>query len=92
LTDSTSANFTPTGVKEFIEQTPTLSGLTIYVDERFIAFPQNVLAEIRTMMDKRGGTGFTVVEEGICRRNSANWVEPEPDVEEVDMDGDYVPR
>ena len=44
------------------------------------------------MMDKRGGTGFTVVEEGICRRNSANWVEPEPDVEEVDMDGDYVPR
>jgi hypothetical protein len=44
------------------------------------------------MLDKRGGTGFAVVEEGISSRNSANWVEPEPDVEEVDMDGDYVPR
>jgi hypothetical protein len=60
-------------VKEFIEQTPALSGLTIYVDERFIPFSQNALAEIRTMLDKRGGAGFIVVEEGISPRNSANW-------------------
>jgi hypothetical protein len=59
------AVFSPAGVKEFIEQTPTLLGLTIYVDERLIPFSQNVLAEIKTMLDKRGGAGFTVVEEGI---------------------------
>jgi len=65
INGSTSTHFTPDGVKEFIEQRPTLSGLTIYIDERFIPFSQHVLTQFRTMLEKRGGAGFTVVEEGM---------------------------
>ena len=56
-------------MEEFIKQTLTLTGLTIYVDERFVPFSQNKFAELKTMLDKRGGAGFTVVEEGICTHN-----------------------
>ena len=39
--------------------------MTIYVDERSIPFSHDMLAKMRALMEKRGGAGFIVNEEGM---------------------------
>ena len=57
-------SFTPAGVHEFIESTPTLTAMTIYVDNWFIPFAVTELVELRSLLESRGGPGFIAVEEG----------------------------
>jgi hypothetical protein len=85
------SRFSANGILLFIKKRGTLVGLGCSYEEQSTPFPPEALAEMRELLESRGGW-CNIVEEGT--KNSwclADLEEPEAEEEWVDMNADYVP-
>ena len=63
MTDGRTHNsFTPGGIQKFIQSTPTLTGMTIYL--MYNQFTPARISKLKELLDSRGGQGLIVLEEG----------------------------